>query len=114
MTLIPDFSTETAAPWTGDKTLQVIHDAHDRKGDPIQYAPRNVLKKVVALFNTIGLQPIVATEMEFFLVARNVDHYQPIEAMIVRSRRHTVARLAYYTKEIAEFGAVIDDIYDFV
>ncbi|MBT5296454.1 MAG: glutamine synthetase, partial [Octadecabacter sp.] len=27
MILIPDYSTATAAPWTADGTLQVIHDA---------------------------------------------------------------------------------------
>ena len=35
MILRPDMSTATAAPWTGDWTLQVIHDAYDRDGDPI-------------------------------------------------------------------------------
>ena len=31
MILKPDISTASAAPWTGDWTLQVIHDAFDRK-----------------------------------------------------------------------------------
>ncbi|MEL7089664.1 MAG: glutamine synthetase, partial [Planctomycetota bacterium] len=31
MILRPDMETATAAPWTGDWTLQVIHDAYDRK-----------------------------------------------------------------------------------
>lgn len=113
MTLVPDFSTATAAPWTGDWTLQVIHDAYDRKGNPIPYAPRNVLKKVVKLFNDIGLEPIVAPEMEFFLVGRNVDPSQPIEAMMGRSGRPAAARQAYSMTAIDEFGPVIDDIYDF-
>ncbi|MDG1289577.1 MAG: glutamine synthetase, partial [Lentibacter sp.] len=29
MILRPDMSTATAAPWTGDWTLQIIHDAYD-------------------------------------------------------------------------------------
>ncbi len=33
MILKPDLSTATAAPWTGDWTIQVIHDAFDRKGN---------------------------------------------------------------------------------
>ena len=47
MVLKPDISTASAAPWTGDWTLQVIHDAFDRKEEPIPFAPRNVLKRVV-------------------------------------------------------------------
>lgn len=113
MTLVPDYSTATAAPWTGDWTLQVIHDAFDRKGEPIPYAPRNVLKAVVDLYHRIGLEPVVAPEMEFFLVARNVDPAQPIEAMIGRSGRPAAARQAYSMTAVDEFGAVIDDIYDF-
>ena len=115
MILIPDYTTATAAPWTAasDWTLQVIHDAYDRKGNPIPYAPRNVLKKIVNLFHEMGLKPIVAPEMEFFLVGRNVDPSQPIEAMIGRSGRPAAARQAYSMTAIDEFGAVIDDIYDF-
>ncbi|NBO21301.1 MAG: glutamine synthetase, partial [Rhodobacteraceae bacterium] len=43
MILVPDFSTATAAPWTADVTLQVIHDAQDQTGAPVPTAPRNVL-----------------------------------------------------------------------
>ena len=50
MILDPDYSTTTAAPWTGDWTLQVIHDAYDRKNKPVPFAPRNVLKKVLELY----------------------------------------------------------------
>ena len=35
MILKPDMDTATAAPWTGDWTLQVIHDAYDRKEQPV-------------------------------------------------------------------------------
>ena len=33
MILVPDFSTATAAPWTADVTLQIIHDGEDQEGD---------------------------------------------------------------------------------
>ncbi|MDG1802707.1 MAG: glutamine synthetase, partial [Paracoccaceae bacterium] len=46
MILKPDMETATAAPWTGDWTLQVIHDAYDQAGAPVPFAPRNVLKRV--------------------------------------------------------------------
>jgi glutamine synthetase len=73
MTLVPDMDTATAAPWTGDWTLQVIHDAQERDGTPIPFAPRNVLKRVVGLVREMGYEPVVAPEMEFFLVARNFE-----------------------------------------
>ncbi|MEO9516948.1 MAG: glutamine synthetase family protein [Paracoccaceae bacterium] len=113
MTLRPDMSTASAAPWTGDWTLQVIHDAYDRKGDPVEYAPRNVLKRVVDLYHKKGLNPIVAPEMEFFLIARNLDPARDIEPMTGRSGRPAAARQAYSMTAVDEFGPVIDDIYDF-
>ncbi|MCZ4351098.1 glutamine synthetase family protein [Roseovarius aestuarii] len=113
MILKPDMSTATAAPWTGDWTLQVIHDAHDSDGSPIPYSPRNVLKRVVAAYEARGLTPVVAPEMEFYLVARNIDPAKDIQPMIGRSGRPAAARQAYSMTAVDEFGPVIDDIYDF-
>ena len=113
MVLVPEYATATAAPWTGDWTLQVIHDAFDKSGDRVPYAPRNVLRRVVELYNQCGWTPIVAPEMEFYLVARNVDPTQAITAMVGRSGRPAAARQAYSISAVDEFGPVIDDIYDF-
>ncbi len=113
MILKPDFSTASAAPWTGDWTLQVIHDAFDRDGEPIPFSPRNVLKRVVKMYHDKGWKPVVAPEMEFFLVAPNVDPAQGIKPMMGRSGRPAAARQAYSMTAVDEFGPVIDDIYDF-
>ncbi|QEW19290.1 Gamma-glutamylputrescine synthetase PuuA [Marinibacterium anthonyi] len=113
MMLRPDMSTATAAPWTGDWTLQVIHDAFNIAGEPIPMAPRNVLKRVVQLYHDKGWKPIVAPEMEFYLVARNIDPAQDIAPMMGRSGRPAAARQAYSMTAVDEFGPVIDDIYDF-
>ena len=113
MVLVPDLDTATAAPWTADVTLQVIHNAFDQNNDPIPTSPRNVLKRVVNLFRKRGLEPIVAPEMEFFLVARNIDPAQPIRPMMGRSGRPAAARQAYSMSAVDEYGPVIDDIYDF-
>jgi len=113
MILKPDYGTATAAPWTTDGTLQVIHDAFSTSGEMIQFSPRNVLKRVVALFEAEGWTPIVAPEMEFFLVAPNTDPAKPIEPMIGRSGRPAAARQAYSMTAVDDYGPVIDDIYEF-
>lgn len=113
MILTPDFNTATAAPWTADWTLQVIHDATDQQGNPIPLAPRNVLKRVVKLYEDKGWKPVVAPEMEFFLVARNTDPNQPIIPPMGRSGRRAAAKQAYSMSAVDEYGKVIDDIYDF-
>ncbi|PWK61036.1 glutamine synthetase family protein [Roseicyclus mahoneyensis] len=113
MILTPDFSTATPAPWTADTTLQVIHDIDDQQGRPVPFAPRNVLKRVVDLYKARGWSPIVAPEMEFYLVAPNIDPAREIEPPMGRSGRRAAARQAYSMSAVDEYGKVIDDIYDF-
>ncbi|CUH18735.1 Gamma-glutamylputrescine synthetase PuuA [Jannaschia seosinensis] len=113
MVLTPDFSTASAAPWTADWTMQVIHDMRDQSGEPVPVAPRNVLKRVVALYEAQGWKPVVAPEMEFYLVARNIDPAKPVEPPMGRSGRRAAARQAYSMSAVDEYGRVIDDIYDF-
>ena len=113
MVMVPDFTTATAAPWTADVTLQVIHDAHDQDGTPIAFSPRNVLRAIVKLYNDQGWTPVVAPEMEFFLTARNIDPNMPVEPPMGRSGRRAAGKQAYSLSAIDEYGKVIDDIYDY-
>ncbi|MEM6305199.1 MAG: glutamine synthetase family protein [Pseudomonadota bacterium] len=113
MVLRPDMATASAAPWTGDWTLQVIHDAYDSQDRPVPFSPRNVLKHVVQFYRDRGWEPVVAPEMEFYVVGRNVDPVQEIKPMMGRSGRPAAARQSYSMSAVDEFGPVIDDIYDF-
>ncbi|MDX8348267.1 glutamine synthetase family protein [Cognatiyoonia sp. IB215446] len=113
MVLKPDLSTTTAAPWADDGTLQVIHDAFDQKGEPVPFAPRNVLRRVVGLYEAEGWTPVVAPEMEFYLVARNIDPAKEIEPMMGRTGRPAAGRQAYSMSAVDDYGPVIDDIYEF-
>ena len=113
MYMVPDFSTATAAPWTADVTLQVIHDATDQHGNLVPYSPRNVLKTIVGLYEAQGWTPVVAPEMEFFLTARNIDPNMPVEPPMGRSGRKAAGKQAYSLSAIDEYGKVIDDIYDY-
>ncbi|MFN3953187.1 MAG: glutamine synthetase family protein [Pararhodobacter sp.] len=113
MVLRPDFSTASAAPWTADVTLQVIHDVVDQQGNPVSIAPRNVLKRVIGLYQAEGWMPVVAPEMEFYLVAPNTDPANPIQPPMGRTGRPAAAKQAYSMSAIDEYGPVIDDIYDF-
>ena len=113
MIMVPDFTTATAAPWTADVTLQVIHDAMNQDGTPVACSPRNVLRRIVQLYAEQGWTPVVAPEMEFFLTARNIDPNMPVEPPMGRSGRRAAGKQAYSLSAIDEYGKVIDDIYDF-
>ena len=113
LVLKPDFSSATAVPWSSDVTLQVIHDVENQDGTPLSFAPRNVLRHIVGLYETEGWQPVVAPELEFFLTKPNVNPDEPIEPPIGRTGRQGVGRQAYSMSAVEEYGTVIDDIYDF-
>jgi glutamine synthetase len=113
MILTPDWDTAIPAPWTADWTLQVIHNIDDQQGNPVPFAPRNVLKRVCDLYAARGWQPFVAPEMEFYLVAPNTDPAREIEPPMGRSGRRAAARQAYSMSAVDEYGKVIDDIYDY-
>ena len=101
------------SPWADDVTLQVIHNAEDLSGRPVPVAPRNVLKRVVALYEAEGWRPVVAPEMEFYLIKPNLNPNEPIEPPVGRTGRQMVIAAGLLDAAVDEYGKVIDDIYDF-
>lgn len=62
----PDLSTLRRAPWLPG-TAMVMADLLDHHGEPVPHAPRNVLKRQVERAREMGLTPMMATELEFYL-----------------------------------------------
>ena len=113
MILHPDVETLRLVPWYEDPTAQVLCDVTWRDGTPVGISPRQVLRRVLALYEERGWKPIVAPELEFYLVAKNTDPDLPLEQPRGRSGRTEAGRQAYGIDAANEFDAVVDDIYDF-
>lgn len=111
--LKPDLSTLSAVPWETDPTAQIICDIVDAKGNPITYSPRNVLRNVCDLYAHRGWKPIIAPEIEFYLVAKNVDPDYPLQPPVGRSGRQISGGQSYSIAGVNEFDELIDDIYHF-
>ena len=111
MHLRPDPSTVRIVPWATDPTAQVIHDCFDKNGKLIPFAPRSVLRHVCDLFAAEGWEPVVAPELEFYLVARNTDPDVPLKAPIGRSGRAETSRQAYSIDAVNEFDPLFEDVY---
>ena len=111
--LVPDLSTLALVPWENDPTAQVICDLVDQSGAAVGYTPRNVLKRVMALYENRGWKPVVAPEIEFYLVSKNVDPDYPLVPPIGRSGRQIQSGQSYSIGGVNEFDELIDDIYDF-
>jgi glutamine synthetase len=113
MILRPDASTIRMVPWASERTALVIHDCFTQDGDPIDISPRYVLRRVLDLYKAEGLRPVLAPEVEFFLVKPNIDPDIPLEPPVGRSGRQETVRQAFSIDAINEFDPLIDDIYDF-
>lgn len=111
MHLRPDPSTVRIVPWATDPTAQVIHDCFDRDGKMIPYAPRSVLRRICGLYDAAGWVPIVAPELEFYLIERNSDPNTPLRPPKGRSGRAETSRQAYSIDAVNEFDPLFEDIY---
>ncbi|RMF98208.1 MAG: glutamine synthetase [Gammaproteobacteria bacterium] len=108
----PDLATLRRVPWAKEPTACVVHDCFFRDGSPVDVSPRQVLRNVLARYADLGLQPVVAPEVEFYLVQRNTDPDYPLEPPIGRSGRQESVRQPYSMDAIDEFEPLVDEIYD--
>lgn len=113
MVLRPDPDTVCFVPWTVDPTAQVIHDCFNFQDELIEYAPRSVLRKVLDLYDQKGWKPVIAPELEFYILARNTDPDMPLQAPIGRSGRAESGRQAYSIDAVNEFDPLFEDIYEY-
>ena len=113
MQLVPDPATCRLVPWAQDPTAQIIHSCRYMDGTVVDVNPRHVLRQVVARFTELGLTPIVAPEMEFYLVKPNIDSDYPLEPPAGRSGRIDTSRRAYSIDAANEFDPLFEDVYDY-
>jgi glutamine synthetase len=64
----PAPGTLVRAPWLGDDVAQVITSLYELDGTPNDLDPRHVLRGVIDRFAADGLTPVVACELEYYLV----------------------------------------------
>ena len=111
--LVGDPKTIRVVPWAAEPTAQVIHDCFYDDGRPVPMSPRYVLRRVLDLYAARGWRPVVAPELEFFLVEPNTDADYPLKPPVGRSGRPEIGRQAYSIAAVNEFDPLFDDIYAF-
>jgi glutamine synthetase len=110
--LRPDPGTCRLVPWYDEPTAQIIHDAVNHDGTTVPFTSRAVLARVLALFDAAGLEPIIAPELEFFLVEQSADANNPLITPTGKSGRAEKARQAYGIDAVNEFDPLFEEIYD--
>ena len=69
----PDMATLRSVPWL-EGTVMILCDVLDHHThEPVPHSPRAVLKKQIARLADMGFDPMMATELEFFIFEKSFD-----------------------------------------
>ena len=110
--LLPDYPTVALAPWASVPRVVAIHDCMELDGSLCQFAPRSILKGVLIQYAALGLRPVVAPEIEFYLTAPNADPAQPLLAPVVRGGRAEVGKSAFSLNMLNELAPFWNEFRD--
>ncbi|MCB6184601.1 glutamine synthetase family protein [Leeia sp. TBRC 13508] len=113
MVCVPDAATIRKAPWAIEPVAVVIHDCVDFDGRGVALSPRAVLRKIIKLYNDKGWKPVVAPEMEFYLIAQNNNPHEPLRPPVGRAGRTEVGRQSFSIDAVNEFDPFFQDLSNF-
>ena len=106
--LVPDLHTLKRSPWASTPRYLAVHDAYEMDGSLCEFAPRSVLKNVVARYAEAGLTPVVAPEIEFYLTAAMNDPAQPLISPTGKGGRPEVGQSAFSLNALNELAPFWD------
>jgi glutamine synthetase len=113
MLLAPDPTTLRTVPWANDPTASVFLDCYRRDHTQVPTSPRSVLRNVLAKFESRGWVPVVAPEVEFYLLSPHTDPMAEAEPPEGRLGWTEGARQPYSIDTMNDFDTFINDVYGF-
>ncbi|MDA0994425.1 MAG: glutamine synthetase family protein [Proteobacteria bacterium] len=113
MLLKPDPSTLRPVPWATDPSASIFLDCHHRDGTPVNTSPRQVLRNVLKLYSDKGWSPVVAPEVEFYLINPHADANEEVEPPEGRLGRTETSRQPYSIDTMNDFDPFINDVYSY-
>jgi len=110
----PVAGTLTKAPWLGADFGQLMLSMYELDGRRCYFDPRQVLQGVVDRFKEFNLTPVIACEMEFFLVDRDSlpdgGKQAPVSPITGHRQRDIQA---YGLRELDDFEPFFRDVYTY-
>jgi glutamine synthetase len=109
MTARPIARTLVRAPWLASPTGQLLLTMFDGKGAPAAADPRHALVRVLARFAGQGLTPVVACEIEFYLLKEEAGGSLVPAGGGRGSERQKID--AYSLQRLDDLAPLFDDVY---
>ncbi len=113
MLLVPDATTLRPVPWATDPAASVFLDCYRRDGSAIGSSPRGVLRRVLAKYEARGWVPVVAPEVEFYLLKPHSDPNDEAEPPEGRLGWTEGARQPYSIDQMNDFDPFINTVYEY-
>ena len=107
---IPVPETLGVVTWSEHPMAQILLSMNDRDGTPFFADPRHALARVIDRYEARGWHPVVASELEFHLIDRELDHGRPVAPRSPASGRRLSARAVYSVTELEEFEPIFVDM----
>ncbi len=111
MLLVPDPSTLRPVPWIKEPTASIFLDCFHKDGTPVETSPRRVLRNVLDLYKEKGWRPVVAPEVEFYLINAHVDANQEVEPPEGRLGRTETSKQPFSIDTMNDFDPFINEVY---
>jgi glutamine synthetase len=109
MTARPVAGTLVRAPWISAPTGQLMLTMFDAHGRPAAADPRHALVRVIELIAQQGLTPVVACELEFYLLREEADGTLAPAGGGRASERRKID--AYSLTRLDDLAPLFDDVY---
>lgn len=113
MILVPDPTTLRPVPWASDPAASVFLDCYHRDGSAVETSPRGVLRNVLARYESRGWIPVVAPEVEFYLLSPHSDPNVEAEPPEGRLGWTEGARQPYSIDQMNDFDPFINKVYEY-
>lgn len=108
----PAPGTLVKAPWLGDDIGQVVTSMYELDGRPNDLDPRHVLRGVMERFAADGLTPVVACELEYYLVdpRRTAAGGVELAGALTTGERPTLHE-PYGLRELEDFSGFLRELW---
>lgn len=112
LALVPDPAQIHRLPWSKQPRALAICDADELTGESSSLSTRGQLKAVIARYTALGLAPVVATELEFFVFAPNPDPAQPFLPPVGLDGRREEGHSAFSVSSNSGLRPFFNEVYE--
>jgi len=106
----PVAGTLARAGWLARPTAQLLGTMFELDGRPAKADPRHALARVIARLQERGFTPVVAVELEFYLLERDADgRLRPARGLLSGSGSDRIQ--AYGLGRLDDMAPLFDDLY---